>query len=318
MAGDPSARISPTAHYTGYVWYRHGLAHPAFETWPGRLLYHGMRPFMRVSRAVSGATLDSMLLFRHRAIDRLLQEAIERGEIGQVVEIAAGLSPRGYRFMKRYGRAGLVYVESDLPAMCARKRALLRRIGPLPGRHHVVEVDALASRGRHSLAAVGRRLFDLERGTAIVVEGLLNYFDRATMLAVSQRIADFLAQFPDGLYLTDLYPRSTVADLPGLRLFVAALSAFARGRVHLHFDRPAAAEQALLRCGFDAAQVRPAIDFLDPATRSAYDAADSGTADDGPGQSAVGSPGLPDTREYACPVAVARARVGRALKRISP
>ena len=36
MTGGES--ISPTAHYTGYVWARNGLSHPELETLEGRLL----------------------------------------------------------------------------------------------------------------------------------------------------------------------------------------------------------------------------------------------------------------------------------------
>ena len=34
------ATISPTAHYTGFVWARHGLSHPALVTAEGRALFH--------------------------------------------------------------------------------------------------------------------------------------------------------------------------------------------------------------------------------------------------------------------------------------
>src|SRR5581483_1125392 len=86
--------------------------------------------------------LEEYLLARHRAIDALLERAIERDGTGQVIEVAAGLSPRGWRFAQRYGER-LVYVEADLPEMAERKRAALERIGSLSERHRVREVDAL-------------------------------------------------------------------------------------------------------------------------------------------------------------------------------
>jgi len=51
-----------------------------------------------------------------------------------VIEVAAGLSPRGWRFRRRYGDR-LTYVEADLPAMAARKRGALERMGSLGDRH---------------------------------------------------------------------------------------------------------------------------------------------------------------------------------------
>ena len=35
--------ISPTAHYTGYVWFAHGQSHEAFATRTGRLMYQALR-----------------------------------------------------------------------------------------------------------------------------------------------------------------------------------------------------------------------------------------------------------------------------------
>jgi Leucine carboxyl methyltransferase len=99
----PSETISPTAHYTGYVWARNGLSHPELETIEGRVLFETLRPAMTVNALLGRGTLESYLLARHRAIDALLEAAIEEHAIGQVIEIAAGLSPRGWRFIDRYG-----------------------------------------------------------------------------------------------------------------------------------------------------------------------------------------------------------------------
>src|SRR5688572_20826622 len=95
-----SDRISPTAHYTSFVWFAHGLSYPELATPEGRVLYHAIRPVMAVARAVGQPTLEGLLLARHRVIDRILGDAIEAGRIGQVIEIAAGLSGRGRRFVE--------------------------------------------------------------------------------------------------------------------------------------------------------------------------------------------------------------------------
>ena len=45
--------ISPTAHYTGYVWFAHGQSHEAFATRTGRLLYGALRgPNLIANKAV--------------------------------------------------------------------------------------------------------------------------------------------------------------------------------------------------------------------------------------------------------------------------
>ncbi|HZO77764.1 MAG TPA: class I SAM-dependent methyltransferase, partial [Solirubrobacteraceae bacterium] len=119
-----SEAISPTAHYTGFVWARNGLSPPSLATPEGRVLFESLQAPMAISDFLGGGTLEAYLLARHRAIDALLQRAIEARGVGQVIEIAAGMSGRGLRFRQRYGDR-LLYVEADLPAMAERKRRTL-------------------------------------------------------------------------------------------------------------------------------------------------------------------------------------------------
>jgi O-methyltransferase involved in polyketide biosynthesis len=97
-----SAAISPTAHYTGHVWARNGLSHPLLDTREGRVLFEARQPAMRISSLVGGPSLEAYLLARHEAIDERLEHAIEHEGVTEVVEIAAGLSPRGWRFASRH------------------------------------------------------------------------------------------------------------------------------------------------------------------------------------------------------------------------
>jgi O-methyltransferase involved in polyketide biosynthesis len=249
-----SSPISPTAHYTGYVWARHGLSHPQLSTREGRVLFELMRPILTASAALGGASLETYLLTRHRAIDVLLERAIEDGGITQVLEVAAGLSPRGWRFTQRYG-ARLVYVEADLPEMARRKRAALQRMGSLGERHRVVELDALRDRGPGSLAAVAEEL-DRGGGLAIITEGLLSYLPRDAVDGIWRRFARVLAEFAHGRYISDLHlARVQSAQV---RAFRVVLSAFVRGRVHLHFDTPEAAASALRAAGFGSVTIHTA------------------------------------------------------------
>jgi O-methyltransferase involved in polyketide biosynthesis len=247
--------ISPTAHYTGHVWVRNGLSHPELATFEGRLLFDSLLPAMTVSHALGGPTLEGLLLARHRIIDELLAGAIDDGRVAQVIEVACGMSPRGWRFAERYGER-LTYVEADLPAMAERKRRALERVGSLSDRHRVAEIDALRDDGPQSLAAVAETL-DPGRGLAIVSEGLLTYFDEETVLGMWRRFARELARFSAGLYLADLYPGG--APRAGVeRAFMAVLSAFVQRRVHAHFDSEAAAVDALIAAGFAEARLHRA------------------------------------------------------------
>jgi O-methyltransferase involved in polyketide biosynthesis len=252
MAGSDS--ISPTAHYTGYVWARNGLSHPELETREGRLLFESLHPVMLASRALGGASLEAYLLARHRAIDALLERAIAEHAVTQVLEVACGLSPRGWRFAQRYGER-LTYVEADLPAMAERKRRALERMGSLSSRHRVASLDALADEGRGSLAELAAEL-DPERGLAIITEGLLGYLPPEAVAGLWRRFATTLRDFSSGRYISDLHLGS--AQNATVRAFRLVLSAFVRGRVYLHFDDRADAEASLAAAGFDHASVRPA------------------------------------------------------------
>lgn len=251
-APDRSARISPTAHYTGYTWLAHGLAHPAFATSTGRLLYRALIPFNRALAAAGQVNLDGMLLARHRLIDALLEQAIAAGEIGQVIEVACGLSPRGHRFAAAHGDR-LTYVEADLPAMAARKRAVLARAKAGSPHHRVVDIDATADTGPRSLAGIAATL-DPTRGTAIITEGLLNYFPPDAVAGMWRRFATTLARFPHGRYLADLHVRSATASTQ--RAFAGLLGLFVRGRIHFHFADPDAAAAGLTAAGFARAALR--------------------------------------------------------------
>jgi len=253
-----SARISPTAHFTGYVWYRNGLGDPALRTRTGQLLVAAFAPIDRAARLAGGPALEDMLLGRHLAIDERLEQAIERGQVEQVIEVAAGLSPRGLRFTRRHGDR-LRYVEGDLPAMARRKReALARTDGPAGSNHLVVEIDALADDGPGSLAGVAARHLDPGRGLAIITEGLLNYFDRAAVEGMWARFARVLSRHRHGLYLSDLHLAEDMERVRGARAFAALLSLFARGRVHVHYGDSGAAGRALLAAGFAEARFFPA------------------------------------------------------------
>lgn len=238
--------IGPTAHYTGEVWTRHGLSHPELQTTGGRALRAVTDAALMPLRLLGVPTLEGMLLARHRAIDAALEAAIADGSVGQVLEIACGLSPRGWRFTEAH--PDLLYVEADLPAMAARKRAALMRIGRPPS-HRVTEVDALAADGPHSLAAVVERELRPGVGLAVITEGLLNYLSRDAV----QTLWGNVAAVAD-LYVSDLVVREDTPRVVG-QAFTALLSGFVRGRVELHFADAGEARAGLLGCGFARAEL---------------------------------------------------------------
>jgi O-methyltransferase involved in polyketide biosynthesis len=170
-----------------------------------------------------------------------------------VIEVAAGLSGRGWRFAGRFGDR-LTYIETDLPEMVELKQRALREAGSIGPHHRVVVLDALRPDGDRSLASVAEGL-DPARGLAIITEGLLSYLDRDSVLDLWRRSAEVLSSFDNGKMLADLH----LADEnrgAAVAVFVRLLSVFVRGRVRMHFDDEVKARKALIDAGFAEATLR--------------------------------------------------------------
>ncbi len=248
-----SHTISPTAHYTGHVWARHGLGESRLSTGTGRVLHTLAQPAMAASRLVGGPTLEGFLLARHRVIDHLLEQAITSGEVHQVVELACGMSPRGLTFVERH--PGLTYVEVDLPHMAARKQRVLDAIRPPMERHRVEVADVMKGVQLSRVFAGLRR----SRGVAVITEGLLNYFPRPDVVELWRRVAHELHRFPRGRYFSDLHVSSEAGRID--RGFTLALGTLVRGRVYLHFEDVPEAHRMLLASDFDRARLLAPSDF---------------------------------------------------------
>src|SRR5262249_35852890 len=95
------------------------------------------------------------------------------------------------------------------------------------------------------------------QGLAIITEGLLGYLPSDAVEALWRRFANVLQGFAKGRYISDLHLGGV--QTVHVRIFRVVLSAFVRGRVHLHFDNAAQAEAALRGAGFDAAKLHAAV-----------------------------------------------------------
>ena len=242
-----SEKVSPTAFATGYFWYRHGLSHAGLLVPEGKKLDRRFGYLIRAVKLFSGMSIEALMLARHKGIDALLARHIDSGKVSQVIELAAGMSPRGWRFTQRYGKR-IVYVETDLPHMAQLKHDMLEKAGLTSPRHRVVTVNALLDRGPGSLHEVAQTL-DPKAGVAIITEGLMSYLDPRTAKGVWRRIVRTLGRFPFGVYLSDSYVRSDRYGLGGA-LFRGVIQRFVRGRMHVHFETPDQAARQLKTAGF--------------------------------------------------------------------
>jgi O-methyltransferase involved in polyketide biosynthesis len=192
------------------------------------------------------------LMARHQTLDHLLSRAIEDGEVQTVVEVAAGLSPRGWAFTQRFGKQ-LRYIEVDLPAMAEKKRGILDKLADGDS-VEIVSFDVFQPGSLELLFSS----FDQSQGVAVITEGMVNYYPKEKVEAFWRSVASVLSKFKHGLYLSDLKLRSS-NETPHARGVMAVISALVRGRVHTHFGSIKEARSSLLAAGFGANS-----DVLDP------------------------------------------------------
>ncbi|MFN3712609.1 MAG: class I SAM-dependent methyltransferase [Alcanivoracaceae bacterium] len=257
-----TSSISFTALYTGHVWYANGLSAPAFHTRRGSFFYHALAPFEYVGGRIAGGNIRTFLLQRHHLIDHLVREAIEQRGVTQILEIACGLSPRGYRFRQQYPQ--LNYVEADLPDMAARKHRLLTSQQCLGEQHRVVPLNIFSTEGVDAMEVVAGKCFDRSKPLLVITEGLVNYFSLESISPFWQRLQQMLSGYAGGSYLTDNYPlfhdhpfHRTMKTLGGM------LGAASRSQVSFHFGSDEEARQHMRGLGFREVVIHNPQDYYD-------------------------------------------------------
>lgn len=254
--------ISFTALYTGQVWYQNGMSARFFTSTRGDLMYRALQPVNFLSKRLIGLDLQELLLQRHRIIDHRIDQLIREQGVAQILEIACGLSPRGYKFSRKH--PSLHYVEADLPGMVRRKQALLLRHKGFGPHHKVVNCNILTSGEPDGLDHVMKEILDPALPTIIITEGLVNYFDLHTISGFWTRVATLGQRFPNAWYLTDLFPDVPAGlSRPLVKAAQKALGIATGAKVNLHFTDTASIEQGFYRCGFQQVTVHTPEQFAD-------------------------------------------------------
>lgn len=234
--------ISFTAHYTGYVWYQMGISHPAFASMQGRFYTQLLHPLESFAERFVGTSIRQTLKIRHQLIDEQLQQLLDQQPQLQVLEIAAGLSPRGWRFKQHY--PNLNYCELDLPAMAATKQRALAQISSHS--HPVLALDLFSD-----AFAQAFEQFNPEQPLLIISEGLINYFDKASLLQLIQNIAKHAQSFQQLHYITDLYPEPTQHKLSKVIWHSSKLlKLMSRSAFSFHFTQPQQVQDFFAQAGF--------------------------------------------------------------------
>jgi O-methyltransferase involved in polyketide biosynthesis len=190
------SNIPPSALYTAATWRWGRLPGADLVTPPeaGRV-FRVMNAYMSLYRLLNPGwhSLKHTLIQRHAGIEHLLQLS----NCSQVIEIAAGFSPRGSAVS---ANPSIRYFEVDLAPVIAAKRAMLQA---------TPAGQAVLRRVNFALLEGDVTAMDWTRFAAcpsfIITEGLMMYFDRARQLAIWRDIVRFLRS-RRGEYVFDYLP----------------------------------------------------------------------------------------------------------------
>jgi O-methyltransferase involved in polyketide biosynthesis len=140
------------------------------------------------------------LRLRHHAFEARM----ERIAPDVVIEIAAGLSPRGLTYARRWPE--ITYLELDLPNMVAAKRARLKRV-QLPDNYRLAETDILADDFIERLPIKPMA----QQRMVVITEGLMDYLSMQEKQRAWRNVQGLLAMAaPGSRYLFESWPADRV------------------------------------------------------------------------------------------------------------
>ena len=248
--------ISFTAHYTGYIWYQMGISHPLLATSKGKTLAMIANPLENWAEKYVGGSMRTTLKARHEMIDDHLTQLIEQHPDLQVLEIAAGLSPRGWWFRQHY--PSIDYRELDLPDMANEKQQALKQINPASP--DVLSVDLFTKEFQQVF-----EIFDPNRPLVVISEGLINYFTKPFLQQLIQSIVNYGQDFKALHYLTDIYPEPVKNRLAKV-IWTSSklLKIISRSAFSFHFISPNEVKSFFHGAGFNSVEViQPTFYFSD-------------------------------------------------------
>jgi O-methyltransferase involved in polyketide biosynthesis len=154
---------------------------------------------------------------RYKGTNRILAEH----GITQILEIAAGLSPRGLAMTRD---SKIIYVVTDLPQILEEERMIADSMLVKSNNHRPnLYYRAVNALDMESLSAA-MSVFKDDRATAIIAEGLLPYFSRREKETLADNIRELLGKYGGIWIATDVQTKqymqkvSQIAENTGKRL----------------------------------------------------------------------------------------------------
>ncbi len=252
-AGDNHPLLALTAHMTAQAWIIGGFNHADwFDTREGRQLFAQWSAVRTMTAFMPSPFLRHQidaLILRHRTLDRRL-EAL-RPEI--VIELGAGLSPRGVAYAERH--RAVRYLEFDLDAIVNLKRKLIAGHHP-PANFRLVAGDLTSPSFDDAIRDEPLR----DARVVVISEGVMPYLPPQAQRTAWRRLADLLEPVRFGAYLLDMYSLERLAiDPVGSTWLLTALSLFTHTAIGSNlFASDQQVCEALQTCGF------PEVKTLEP------------------------------------------------------
>lgn len=245
-------RIGLSAHYTSYVWLKHGLSYPQLSTLSGRLIHLLLAPINAFFKVKGGANIDTFLLQRHKIIDAQLERLITEQGVTQILELGAGLSPRGLSMATKY--PDIQYIETDLEPMVKHKTKLLQNMNS-PCNLSIKPCSFIATNNQPCIVQRFEE-FDIKKPTLVISEGLINYFSKEQLQGAMQTMTKAFKPFSQGYYLTDIYPNDVQhPSYRYLKLAQRLVSKLTATRWFLHYKNEEEIAKAFIEWGFAQCQV---------------------------------------------------------------
>ena len=195
---EPYEKISPTAKFVAYL--------RTFTDIPFAKEIAEESAAERTYQQLAGESKESLIRLspyweaRYKATDRIITQ---RG-ITQILEVAAGLSPRGLAMTEN---PDVVYVVTDLPEILDQERAIAEAIlGRLNSSRPNLHFETANALDRESLSKVST-IFRSDRPLAIITEGLLPYFNREEKTVLASNIHEVLSRYSGVWIASDVHTR---------------------------------------------------------------------------------------------------------------
>jgi O-methyltransferase involved in polyketide biosynthesis len=180
MKKDDFKQVTPTA--MKHVYYRALAGIPNAQK-----MWEEVKQKYNVSEELFKKDMQVFSEVRYRMTDELLGQT----GIDQVLEVAAGWSPRGLNFCKNNPNATYVEMELEEGGTTADKREVLEKIGDVPDNLHLITGNALDPNDFEKAS----EHFDPRKPVAVINEGLVAYFDFDQKSQYAKNVHGLLSEF---------------------------------------------------------------------------------------------------------------------------